>query len=991
MRGLALLLILAGMALPALAAKQVTVQELDQMLAAAQGKRDAEVARELADLELTERASTAKLSQWEASFPGLKTRQALVALADASAFLDLPKAENPARTAPDIAAQRKMMALTLDYVSNTIPRLPNFFATRDTTRFEDTPQGDQGNWTFSGRHQGLHFLERSSVTVLYRDGKEVLDAGAAKAKAKAPSPFGQGLTTVGVFGPILYIAITDAAHGNLSWSHWEQEVGGPRAVFRYTVPQEKSHYKVSWCCTTYKREGNQLFLKTFEKLAGYHGEIAVDAETGTIVRLTLEADFEPSDPISKAAIAVEYGPVEIGAKTYICPVKSVSLSLAPEQVSLRVQSSGGKAAGPQKSSLNDVAFGNYHLFRAEMRILAGDIPEPVKSPPAVEAGGSAQGATAKDAGNANSPAAAGSPVAADAKEFKIAVPSAEKSDEARPAAAEALSAVAPDSASGEISVVEATGLPEDDAASSTEVPEAGFVLRTAARLVDVGVVALDKDGRPVTDLKREDFEIHDEGDKQQIQYFTAAGNAQAVAPASTSGQAGQAPDRTGKEQEYTVFSNRRELDAHGRAGGEDWVTILLMDANNLTFEDLTHARKEMLRFLSTLPAGERVGLYGMKAHGFQVLLEATADRALVAAKLSQWMATAHDLAKAQDEERLPGRQMDTGQRREDSGSVSGNTKNGSNSSAAGDLQLRDPDGSRGQRTLEILVGVARHLAEFPEHKSLVWVSSSNAPADWTEKTPGAAKGTTFIEGFVLEAQEAMNEAEVSIYPLDASTPEERGISTTGVMREMAEATGGRILSRGGDMATELGGVVGDERAGYLLSFTPDVPADDKYHRLAVKLTTRRDITLRYRTGYMYTRELETLKERFREAIWEPRDEGEIGLTAQIVAERHGLTVQLKIAARDLDLAEEGEFQADKLDIYLADRDDGNQQTKVTGQTLRLRLKPDTYKKMLREGIPFDLVVGAMPDAGSIRIVVVDESTGRMGSVTIPAAALGARQ
>jgi hypothetical protein len=71
MRKLALLLLLAGIALPpAVAARNITVEQLEQVLAAAHGKLDAKVAQQLSGLELTERLSAAKLSRWEADLPG---------------------------------------------------------------------------------------------------------------------------------------------------------------------------------------------------------------------------------------------------------------------------------------------------------------------------------------------------------------------------------------------------------------------------------------------------------------------------------------------------------------------------------------------------------------------------------------------------------------------------------------------------------------------------------------------------------------------------------------------------------------------------------------------------------------------------------------------------------------------------------------------------------------------------------------------------------
>lgn len=113
-------LIQAGVALPVLAANRVTVIQLEKILSASQGKSDAEVARQLAELELTERLSSARMQQLRGSLPGERSQQALVALADTSAFLDPPSTDMPATATPDGASQRRMMALTVDYLGKTV-------------------------------------------------------------------------------------------------------------------------------------------------------------------------------------------------------------------------------------------------------------------------------------------------------------------------------------------------------------------------------------------------------------------------------------------------------------------------------------------------------------------------------------------------------------------------------------------------------------------------------------------------------------------------------------------------------------------------------------------------------------------------------------------------------------------------------------------------------------------------------------------------------
>jgi hypothetical protein len=88
------------------------------------------------------------------------------------------------------------------------------------------------------------------------------------------------------------------------------------------------------------------------------------------MRLTLVADLRSGDPVIKADLMVEYGLVELGGKTYICPVKSVALSL--DHIIYRTAISAAAAAlGAPQLRVNDELFKQYHLFRADAHILSG--------------------------------------------------------------------------------------------------------------------------------------------------------------------------------------------------------------------------------------------------------------------------------------------------------------------------------------------------------------------------------------------------------------------------------------------------------------------------------------------------------------------------------------------------------------------------------------------------------------------------------------------
>jgi hypothetical protein len=373
MRSLALFLLLAGTAASALALKRVTVAQLEQEVTSLQGKADASAARQLADLQLTERLSAARFARLQTESSGPKARQAILILADTSEFLNLPPSEVPQTSAPDLPTQRHILMQAITYVTQTVHQLPNFSASRVTTRFEDMAQADMHSDTahVSYSYQPLHLAGTSNSLVAFRDGQEAIDVAA---KSKKNDPAMDGLTTRGEFGPILFTVLLDITHSTLKWSHWEQTLDKTLAVFAFDVAPEQSHYQVG-------ASGPPNDPSHAQPHSGYHGQIAVDPANGTVFRVVVQADLKPTDPISRADILVEYGPVEIGGRPYICPVRSVAILVDNAVPTSTVQSLGSGRISPTISNeflpahtqtqVDDVAFTQYHLFRAESRMIVG--------------------------------------------------------------------------------------------------------------------------------------------------------------------------------------------------------------------------------------------------------------------------------------------------------------------------------------------------------------------------------------------------------------------------------------------------------------------------------------------------------------------------------------------------------------------------------------------------------------------------------------------
>jgi len=1029
MRRLILLGLMAAVALQAVAAKRVTVAQLENLLTEdlVAHRVDTDIAHHLADFELTERLTDVSLGRLAKNLLlGPRTALALQLLADQSSFLEPPPSELPATGRPDVVEQNRMMDLARGYVVQIWPHLPDFFVTRTTVRFNDSPQVQrQGDWPVRA---GMHLVGTSTLNLTYRDGKEIAEsspvdtallnssAKAGTAASAVPAALEKGMTSRGEFGPELTIVLTDTAKGTVTWSHWEQTAAGLAAVYTYAVPKAASHFEVSYCCLREDAPSQRRELqygsrgrgapaqvavapaeaKLFHATPGYHGTLALDPTTGAILRVTLEAELKSEDPISRAATVVQYGPVPIGDRRYIFPTRSLALSMEQPAFTGHVQE-------PPTLLINQTTFTHYHRLAATVRMLTdaeANAPPPgaataadVTTPPAESAAGSAPAASSAPARGDATPTPAEAAAAPPAPPTEPKVP--------------------------EITVSAANGVP-DAPANDTGATASDFQLKLSSRLVDVGIVAWDKKGHPVKDLKAEDFEVYDNGRKQDLRFFTAFASAPA-APAA--------------EMSDHTFTNRGTgTTTIANGPSDDGATVLLIDEAHIAWPDMANARQQILKFIATLAPTERVGVYTMTALGFRVLGEITIDHAALTAQLNKWMPTAQSAALAQEEETRNRQSFNEVHSAADLNSVNGNFADVPDAQQTVDPVLRTMGSNPGRASLIILRQVARHLSAVTGHKNLVWVSSDNVFADWRSNQVAIDKSPKEVDSFAMHAQEAMNDAHVAVYPMDVSQVETSAIGADirtrnveltqagadtaslnggsvasslapgrnladmqqdmhpiqGPIRMVADATGGRIIRRAGDLSAALNGVVEDGHATYMVSFAPQGPADDQYHALQVKLAGQhKGLTLRYRTGYLYVKEPASLKDRFQQAVWRPLDVSEIAVTADCLPDVPGTKIKLNVAASDLGLEQRAGFWMDKLDLFFIQRDDAGLRAQVEGQTLGLRLKPATYQSLLAAGVPFEHSLELKKGMGSVRVLVVDENSGRMGSVTIPAPALEA--
>jgi hypothetical protein len=350
------LLLLA--AVPAFsAARKITVGELTDMLLTMhkEGKSDADVATALKQVALSEMVDRETLNALSGDVPGQLSLEQIYVLEARSATLPPPPSDIPTTPALDAATQQALLNKASAYASGTWAQLPDLRVTKTTLRFQDNVEALADA---SGAHSGttdelvvssvvnpynfVHYISASDTSVAFEHGAEKLPVDKTQwgrnkmIEVMDPDP---DLATV-------FEEAKDSA--SIKWERWERVNGKAAAVFSFNVPKKKSRMGVHVCCfpdieqaglismnvpnnTSSPTAGTSSAAGTFrtdtswnlykEDRTGYHGEFLIDPETGIVVRMITEAEQKPSEMVHQVDTRIDYGPVAVGGKTVVVPVK----------------------------------------------------------------------------------------------------------------------------------------------------------------------------------------------------------------------------------------------------------------------------------------------------------------------------------------------------------------------------------------------------------------------------------------------------------------------------------------------------------------------------------------------------------------------------------------------------------------------------------------------------------------------------------------------
>lgn len=555
-----------------------------------------------------------------------------------------------------------------------------------------------------------------------------------------------------------------------------------------------------------------------------------------------------------------------------------------------------------------------------------------------------------------------------------------------------------------ISVLFTAGLlaaqPAMNAAGSTAPQNAEF--RATTRLIQVNVVVHGRDKRPVEGLKASDFSVTQDGKPVEVAFFSV-----------------QRSDKVAAENPLppNIFSNR----FGDRAGTPESVTVVLLDALNTPVTDQNYARRQVLKYLSQLQRGERVGVYVL-GRRLRVLHDFTSDMSTLAQEMEKYwgeapVLTSGDLGPIAN---APPRDHRFGDSRSSDDEVEGRTLESLNPTVRMKQGFNTDQFilERIRTTLASLKVIAQHLAAVPGRKNLVWVTAGipfsvgfeeargtmNMKQLYSEGRSPELNDVNTFAGDWQRALRALNNANVVVYPVDA-----RGLMTdpnldvsqdkklvlwsppnSDSMREMAHRTGGRAFYNTNDIFGSVREVFDDSAVTYTLGFyAPEENSSRNWRRLNVKVN-RPDVNVRHREGYFVFDELrpsdlDSVRADLVGAISSPLDATGVALNARVdklKADAKKLSVVTQIAPETITIRTENGRTRAHVDVaYVLTDEKGRQLTAVTDR-VGIDLPHDQFVTAVAQGVVQQKMLPLDGKARTLRIVVRDAATGQIGSLTV---------
>jgi VWFA-related protein len=496
--------------------------------------------------------------------------------------------------------------------------------------------------------------------------------------------------------------------------------------------------------------------------------------------------------------------------------------------------------------------------------------------------------------------------------------------------------------------------------------------RSTTQLVQVNVVAVNKNGKPVADLRKEEFALFENGQPQSVAVFVAE-QAKPIKPPIPA---------------HNEFSNQLPSANSTRSG----YTLILIDWLNSNMYSRISSQQQVLKLLQQVEVTDLVALCVLD-RDLRVVHDFTADRAELIRKLS---ATYAGLSQGPAGEQAQIAEVPL---------FPTEVEHSPNAYVAQRRNTRFLEIRRTLDTFSAIEQIAAHLSTAQGRKSMIWVTSGFPSAmgfddvnmdDMEAWSSAMSDNRRTFSTDMNRLLRRLNTANIAVYPVDARglisdadlDMAKRAYVNLAGMKEIADRTGGRAFYNRNDLDHAIRSALDDSKISYTLGYYPtDNKHDGTYRNLSVKIH-RPDITLRYRTGYDAENDSKhqtTQKADLGQVFGSPLDIASLPLRAHAVRAGNKLDVSLKIDPATLTFRQEsGRRKAAVSVLYGFGPPKDSGKIHIYSELNKLELSEEQYKTLLQHGLrTFRKQISLPLDATSLRLAIRDEESGLMGSVTIP--------
>ncbi|MGA2813376.1 MAG: VWA domain-containing protein [Candidatus Acidiferrum sp.] len=498
-------------------------------------------------------------------------------------------------------------------------------------------------------------------------------------------------------------------------------------------------------------------------------------------------------------------------------------------------------------------------------------------------------------------------------------------------------------------------------------------IRVNSELVLVNVVARDRKGNLIRDLKKEDFSLFEDNKQQRVSTFDFEDvdelQTAGAADVTVSGVAAQGSLLRSTEQGALKARDRRLM-------------VLFFDFSAMEPEEIDRAVDAANKFIQTkMQPADLIAVVSL-ATNLQVNLDFTDDRGKIQAVLNAFSSSG-------------GQGFDNGL----AGAAEGAAETG------GSFTPDDTDYNTfsADRKLIALESVMKTLGVIPQKKSIIFFS--NGITQQGVDNQSALRGATA----------AAVKANVSIYPIDirglqalppggeAQSASIHGVSaysgasiindlssnasSQDTLATLAADTGGKAFFDSNDFTGVFSQVQKDSSAYYVLGFTSSNPAKDgKFRRLRVQIN-RPDIKLEYRSGYYAGRDFGHSTRADREQQLEDELAAELPQTDVALFagaayfrqddSHYQLLVSLVVPGSQIPFVQQKDRDNATIDIVGEVRVDGKVRVGQLRDTVKLAV--DANQQVRRKNIQYNTSFLLAPGSYHLKFVVRENQNGRMGS------------